>query len=79
VLVHNAGVGVGLAALDICLHLEATTYGTASVGKHSLIDRTVGDVWCIDGHGFNHGTLIPVSQTDRADTSVQPVAVDECQ
>ena len=37
VLIHNAGGGVGLAALDISLHLEATTYGTSSVGKHSFL------------------------------------------
>jgi len=37
VLIHNAGGGVGLAALDIALHLEATTYGTSSVGKHSFL------------------------------------------
>jgi NADPH:quinone reductase-like Zn-dependent oxidoreductase len=35
-LIHNAGGGVSLAALDISLHLEATTYGTASAGKHSF-------------------------------------------
>ncbi len=37
VLIHNAGGGVGLAALDIALHLEATTYGTSSAGKHSFL------------------------------------------
>ncbi len=37
VLIHNAGGGVGLAALDISLHLGATTYGTSSVGKHSFL------------------------------------------
>jgi NADPH:quinone reductase-like Zn-dependent oxidoreductase len=37
VLIHNAGGGVGLAALDISMHLEATTYGTSSVGKHSFL------------------------------------------
>ena len=37
VLIHNAGGGAGLAALDISLHLEATTYGTSSVGKHSFL------------------------------------------
>jgi NADPH:quinone reductase-like Zn-dependent oxidoreductase len=30
VLVHNAGGGVGLAALDIARHLGAAIYGTAS-------------------------------------------------
>jgi NADPH:quinone reductase-like Zn-dependent oxidoreductase len=39
VLIHNAGGGVGLAALDISLHLEATTYGTASSGKHSFLNE----------------------------------------
>src|SRR5262249_40078355 len=29
VLIHNAGGGVGLAALDIAKHIGATTYGTA--------------------------------------------------
>jgi NADPH:quinone reductase-like Zn-dependent oxidoreductase len=37
VLIHNAGGGVGLAALDIAMHLEATTYGTSSAGKHSSL------------------------------------------
>jgi NADPH:quinone reductase-like Zn-dependent oxidoreductase len=37
VLIHNAGGGVGLAALDISLHLGATTYGTSSVEKHSFL------------------------------------------
>jgi NADPH:quinone reductase-like Zn-dependent oxidoreductase len=37
VLIHNAGGGVGLAALDIALHLEATTYGTSSAGKHTFL------------------------------------------
>ena len=37
VLIHNAGGGVGLAALDIAMHLEATSYGTSSAGKHSFL------------------------------------------
>ena len=37
VLIHNAGGGVGLAALDIALHLEATIYGTSSAKKHSFL------------------------------------------
>jgi NADPH:quinone reductase-like Zn-dependent oxidoreductase len=40
VLIHNAGGGVGLAALDIAKKIGAVTYGTASVGKHKfLTDR----------------------------------------
>jgi NADPH:quinone reductase-like Zn-dependent oxidoreductase len=40
VLIHNAGGGVGLAALDIAKKIGAETYGTASPGKHKfLTDR----------------------------------------
>jgi NADPH:quinone reductase-like Zn-dependent oxidoreductase len=37
VLIHNAGGGVGLAAIDIAKHIGATTYGTASPGKHDFL------------------------------------------
>ena len=37
VLIHNAGGGVGLAALDIAKKIGAVTYGTASQGKHKFL------------------------------------------
>ncbi len=37
VLIQNVGGGVGLAALEIAKHIGATTYGTASVGKHAFL------------------------------------------
>lgn len=37
VLIHNVGGGVGLAALEIAKHIGATTYGTASAGKHAFL------------------------------------------
>jgi NADPH:quinone reductase-like Zn-dependent oxidoreductase len=37
VLIHNAGGGVGLAAIDIAQKIGATTYGTASPGKHEFL------------------------------------------
>ncbi len=37
VLIHNAGGGVGLAALDIARKIGAITYGTASPGKHEFL------------------------------------------
>ncbi len=52
VLIHNAGGGVGLAAIDIALHIGAETIGTASARKHAAlrerglhhaIDYTQGD------------------------------------
>lgn len=52
VLIHNAGGGVGLAAIDLARHLGARSIGTASTGKHAFlkargldeaIDYTRGD------------------------------------
>lgn len=37
VLIHNAGGGVGLAALDIAMKIGATTFGTASPSKHEFL------------------------------------------
>jgi len=40
ILIHNAGGGVGLAALDIAKKIGAITFGTASPTKHQfLIER----------------------------------------
>ena len=36
-LIHNAGGGVGLAALDIAKKIGAVTYGTASPAKHKFL------------------------------------------
>lgn len=37
ILIHNAGGGVGLAALDIAKKVEAVTFGTASPAKHEFL------------------------------------------
>lgn len=47
VLVHSAGGGVGLAALDICRWRGAEVIGTASAGKHDRL-RELGVAHCID-------------------------------
>jgi synaptic vesicle membrane protein VAT-1 len=56
VLIHNAGGGVGLAAIDIARHVGATIFGTASRGKHlflkerglhEAIDYRTGD-WLVE-------------------------------
>ena len=39
VLIHNAGSGVGLAAVDVARHVGATIYGTASAGKHAFLKQ----------------------------------------
>lgn len=37
VLIHNAGGGVGLAALEVARHVGARVLGTASPGKHAFL------------------------------------------
>lgn len=44
VLIHNAGGGVGLAALEIAKKIGAVTYGTASPSKHKFLRE----------HGLDH-------------------------
>ena len=44
VLIHSAGGGVGLAALDICQIVGAETFGTASPHKHEFLR----------GHGLHY-------------------------
>ncbi len=39
VLIHNAGGGVGLAALQLAKHLGAVTLGTAGPAKHETLKR----------------------------------------
>ncbi|MBW8012312.1 MAG: zinc-binding dehydrogenase [Chloroflexi bacterium] len=42
VLVHGAGGGMGTAMLDLCRMMEIKTFGTASKGKHSLVEEFGG-------------------------------------
>ena len=37
VLIHNAGGGIGLAAIDVARHVGARIFGTASSGKHAFL------------------------------------------
>jgi NADPH:quinone reductase-like Zn-dependent oxidoreductase len=39
VLIHNAGGGMGLAALDIAKYIGAITFGTASTRKHAFLEE----------------------------------------
>lgn len=47
VLVHSAGGGVGIAAIQIARHLGAHVIGTASAGKHEFL-HSLGVEHCID-------------------------------
>src|SRR3546814_10663782 len=39
VLIHNAGGGVGLACIDVARHIGAHIIGTASSGKHAILEE----------------------------------------
>jgi NADPH:quinone reductase-like Zn-dependent oxidoreductase len=47
VLIHSAGGGVGLAAIDLCNIIGAEIYGTASAGKHAML-KSRGVKYTID-------------------------------
>jgi NADPH:quinone reductase-like Zn-dependent oxidoreductase len=47
VLVHSAGGGVGIAAIQIARRLGARVIGTASAGKHDYL-KSIGVAACID-------------------------------
>ncbi len=47
VLIHNAGGGVGLAALDIARHVGALSIGTANARKHEFL-KSRGCTQCVD-------------------------------
>ncbi|MCW5828055.1 MAG: zinc-binding dehydrogenase [Deltaproteobacteria bacterium] len=47
ILIHSAGGGVGIAAIQIARHIGATIIGTASKGKHDYL-KTIGVHHCID-------------------------------
>ena len=46
-LVHSAGGGVGIAAIQLARRIGATIIGTASAGKHAAL-RELGVAHCID-------------------------------
>lgn len=69
VLIHNAGGGVGLAALDIAKHVGATTYGTASPGKHEFL-RERGLDTAID---YRNEDWLPVLKKHTNDRGVDLV------
>jgi len=52
VLVHSAGGGVGIAALQICRWRGAVAIGTASAGKHPRL-KELGYAHCIDYRSQN--------------------------
>lgn len=69
VLIHNAGGGVGLAALDIAKKIGATTFGTASPGKHEFL-RQRGLDHAID---YRNQDWLPVLKQLTGDRGVELV------
>src|SRR6266850_159130 len=69
VLIHNAGGGVGLAAIDIARKVGAISYGTASPGKHEFL-RERGLDHAID---YRNQDWLPVLKQLTNDSGVELV------
>jgi synaptic vesicle membrane protein VAT-1 len=73
VLIHNAGGGIGLAAIDIARHIGATIYGTASPGKHAFL-RERGLHQAIDYRGADWTTeLKRITQGAGVELIIDPL------
>src|SRR5713101_1281545 len=73
VLIHNAGGGVGLAALDIAKHSGAKTYGTASPSKHEFL-KARGLDHAIDYRGQDWlPVLIDLTQGRGVELAIDPL------
>lgn len=57
VLVHNAGGGVGTAAVDVCRILGAELFGTSSPEKHDFLKQR-GVHHCIDYRNFDYERVV---------------------
>jgi synaptic vesicle membrane protein VAT-1 len=73
VLIHNAGGGVGLAALDIAKHIGAKTYGTASPSKHEFL-KARGLDHAIDYRGQDWlPVLLDLTQGRGVELAIDPL------
>lgn len=73
ILIQNAGGGVGLAALDIAIHLGATTIGTSSSGKHEFLKKR-GIDYCIDYRNDNvHDKVMEFTKNLGVDLVIDPI------
>jgi len=76
VLIHNAGGGVGLAALEIARHIGATTYGTASARKHEFLESKGLD-YAIDYQKKDwYKELMKVTDGKGVDLILDPIGGD---
>jgi NADPH:quinone reductase-like Zn-dependent oxidoreductase len=72
-LIHNAGSGVGLAALDFARHIGAIPYGTASAHKHPFL-RERGFVDVIDYREHDWLKDVPKLTEDQGfDLIIDPI------
>ena len=73
VLIHNAGGGVGLAALDIARHIGAVTFGTAGPGKHDFL-RERGLIHVIDYHTQDFlSTVLEITEGKGVELVIDPL------
>jgi NADPH:quinone reductase-like Zn-dependent oxidoreductase len=73
VLIHNAGGGVGLAALDIARHRGAVTIGTASARKHEFLFGR-GCEHCVDyGAGDWPAQVMRITHGRGVELAIDPI------
>jgi len=77
ILIHNAGGGVGLAALDIAKHIGAISYGTASQRKHEFLARR-GLGYAIDYRNKDwYEELMALTENKGVDLIIDPLGGKE--
>ncbi len=73
VLIHNAGGGVGLAAVDIARHVGARVIGTASMAKH----RKLGERGCDEVIDYNlsnwQAAVLDITEGRGVDLAIDPI------
>ena len=76
VLIHNAGGGVGLAAIDIARHVGATIYGTASAGKHAFLNPAASTRRSTTSIGDWTGEVLRLTEGRGVELIIDPLGGD---
>jgi NADPH:quinone reductase-like Zn-dependent oxidoreductase len=76
ILIQNAGSGVGLAAIDITIHLGGISIGTSSPGKHKFLKER-GLNHCIDYRNDNvFDRVMEITNNRGVDLIIDPIGDD---
>lgn len=73
-LVHGAGGGTGSAIVEMATHFGIKVYGTASAGKHALVESKGG--MAIDYKSQDFVSVINAEEPDGVDMIIDPIGGD---